>query len=170
MNIKKIVINSLLLAIGAILHQITPPLVLGMKPDFYLALLFIIIILNNDDYKTCLCCGMVAGLLSAASTGFPGGQLPNIIDKFITTNVMFLILIPFRKMFNNQIKVVVVTAIGTIISGFVFLTSAAIIVGLPGSFRVLFLTIVIPACAVNTIASFVLFNAINIALKAKKTV
>ncbi|KOF56073.1 MULTISPECIES: tryptophan transporter [Clostridium] len=168
MNIKKIVINSLLLAIGAILHQITPPLVLGMKPDFYLTLLFIIIILN-DDYKTCLCCGIVAGLLSAASTTFPGGQLPNIIDKFITTNVIFLIMIPFRKILNNQIKIVVITAIGTIISGFVFLTSASIMVGLPGSFRILFLSIVIPACAINTVASIVLFNAINIALKSKRT-
>lgn len=168
MNIKKIVINSLLLAIGAILHQITPPLVLGMKPDFYLTLLFIIIILN-DDYKICLCCGIVAGLLSAASTTFPGGQLPNIIDKFITTNVIFLIMIPFRKILNNQIKIVVITAIGTIISGFVFLTSASIMVGLPGSFRILFLSIVIPACAINTVASIVLFNAINIALKSKRT-
>jgi len=167
MNIKKIVINSLLLAIGAILHQITPPLVLGMKPDFYLALLFIIIVLN-DDYKTCLCCGIVAGILSAVSTTFPGGQLPNIIDKFVTTNIIFLILIPFRKLLNNQIKVIAITAIGTLISGFVFLSSAAIMVGLPGSFKVLFLSIVIPACAINTGASVVLFNAIKIAMRGRK--
>ncbi|MFL0251838.1 tryptophan transporter [Clostridium neuense] len=166
MNIKKIVINSLLLAIGAILHQITPPLVLGMKPDFYLALLFIIIVLN-DDYKTCLCCGIVAGILSAVSTTFPGGQLPNIIDKFVTTNIIFLILIPFRKILNNQIKVIAITAIGTLISGFVFLSSAAIMVGLPGSFKVLFLSIVIPACAINTAASVVLFNAIKIAIRGR---
>lgn len=168
MNIKKIVINSLLLAIGAILHQITPPLVLGMKPDFFLTLLFIIIILN-DDYKTCLCCGIVAGLLSAVTTTFPGGQLPNLIDKLITTNIIFLIMIPFRKILNNQIKIIVITAVGTIISGFVFLTAASIIVGLPGSFKVLFLSIVIPACAINTAASIVLFNAINVALKNKRT-
>lgn len=167
MNIKKIVINSLLLAVGAVIHQITPPLVLGMKPDLELALLFIIILLNNDDYKTCLCCGIVAGVLSALTSTFPGGQLPNMIDKFITTNVVFLILIPFRKLLNNQIKVVCITAVGTLISGFVFLTSAAIMVGLPGSFKVLFLSIVIPACIINTVASVVLFNAINIALKGR---
>lgn len=166
MNIKKLVINSLLLAIGAILSQMTPPLVLGMKPDFSLALLFIIILLNND-YKTCLCAGIVAGLLAALTTTFPGGQLPNIIDKIITTNIMFLFLMPIRNVLNNQIKILIVTAVGTIVSGTVFLTSAFFIVGLPTSFRLLFLSIVIPACVINTVVSGILFNAINIASKRK---
>ncbi len=166
MNIKKLVINSLLLAIGAILSQITPPLVLGMKPDFSLALLFIIILLNND-YKTCICTGIVAGLLAALTTTFPGGQLPNIIDKIITTNVMFLFLMPIRNVLNNQTKILIVTAVGTIVSGTVFLTSAFFIVGLPASFRILFLSIVIPACVINTVVGSVLFNAINVALKRK---
>ncbi len=166
MNIKKLVINSLLLAIGAVLSQMTPPLVFGMKPDFSLALLFIIILLNND-YKTCLCAGIVAGLLSALTTTFPGGQLPNIIDKIVTTNIMFLFLMPIRNVLNNQLKILIVTAVGTIVSGTVFLTSAFFIVGLPTSFRLLFLSIVIPACVINTVAGSVLFNAINIALKRK---
>ena len=45
MNTKKMVINALLLAIGAILHQITPALGLPIQPDFALAMLFIIIII-----------------------------------------------------------------------------------------------------------------------------
>lgn len=166
MNIRKLVINSLLLAIGAILSQITPPIILGMKPDFSLALLFIIILLNND-YKTCICAGIVAGLLAALTTTFPGGQLPNIIDKIITTNVMFLFLMPIRNVLNNQTKILIVTAVGTIVSGTVFLTSAFFIVGLPASFRLLFMSIVIPACVINTVVSGILFKAINIASKRK---
>lgn len=166
MNIKKLVTNSLLLAIGAILHQLTPPIVLGMKPDFSLALLFIIMIFN-DDYKTCISSGIIAGILAAVTTTFPGGQLPNIIDKFITTNVMFLFLMPIRNVLNNQIKVLITTAVGTIVSGTVFLSSAFFIVGLPTSFRVLFLSIVIPACVINTIVGAVLYNAINIASRRK---
>jgi hypothetical protein len=166
MNTRKLVINSLFLAIGAMLHQITPPLFFGMKPDFSLALLFIIMILN-DDYKTCMTCGIVVGILSAVTTTFPGGQLPNIIDKFVTTNVMFLLLMPMRNALNNQIKVVLITAIGTIVSGTVFLTSAFMIVGLPTSFRVLFLAVVIPAGVINTVAGSVLYNAINVASKRK---
>ena len=34
LNVKKMIINSLLLAIGAILHQLTPALGLPMQPDF----------------------------------------------------------------------------------------------------------------------------------------
>ena len=50
LNTKKMVMNALLLAIGAILHQITPALGLPMQPDFALAMLFIIMIINDNDY------------------------------------------------------------------------------------------------------------------------
>lgn len=168
MNLKRLITNSLLLAIGAVLHQITPPLVLGMKPDFSLAMLFIIMILN-EDYKSCISAGLIAGILAAATTGFPGGQIPNVIDKLITANVMFLLLKPIRKALNNQIKIIITTAIGTLISGTAFLTLASIMVGLPTSFRVLFLSVVLPAIVINTVAGSVLFNAINVALKRRAT-
>lgn len=164
MSIKKIIINSLFLAIGAVLHQIAPPLLFGMKPDFSLAMLFIIMILN-DDYKTCLSAGVVAGILAAATTTFPGGQLANIVDKLITTNIMFILIKPLRNALNNQIKIIVTSAVGTMVSGTAFLTVALITVGLPVSFRVLFLSVVIPACLINTISASVIFNALNIALK-----
>ena len=51
LNTKKMVINALLLAIGAILHQITPALGLPMQPDFALAMLFIIMIINKKNRK-----------------------------------------------------------------------------------------------------------------------
>ncbi|AWI06528.1 tryptophan transporter [Clostridium drakei] len=168
MNLKRLITNSLLLAIGAVLHQITPPLVLGMKPDFSLAMLFIIMILN-EDYKSCISAGLIAGILAAATTGFPGGQIPNVIDKLITANLMFLFLKPIRKALNNQIKIIITTAIGTLISGTAFLTLASIMVGLPTSFRVLFLSVVLPAIVINTVAGSVLFNAINVALKRRAT-
>ena len=48
-NIKNLTTNALLLGIGAMLHQFTPALGLPMQPDFSLAMLFIIIILNSVD-------------------------------------------------------------------------------------------------------------------------
>lgn len=166
MNLRKLIIISLLLAIGAVLHQISPPLVFGMKPDFSLAMLFIILIIN-DDYKSCLCAGIIAGLLAAATTTFPGGQLPNIIDKILTTNLMFLILLPIRNIINNQIKVFIICIIGTVLSGTIFLLSAYYISGLPTSFNILFLSVVLPATIINTVACSVMFNAINIVSKNK---
>ena len=50
-NTQKMVINALLLAIGAILHQVTPALGLPMQPDFTLSMLFVIMIINNNDYQ-----------------------------------------------------------------------------------------------------------------------
>ena len=62
-NTKKIVINALLLGIGAILHQITPALGIPMQPDFALAMLFIVMIINFGDYKTSLIAGIVLEFL-----------------------------------------------------------------------------------------------------------
>lgn len=164
-NLKGIIINSLFLGIGAVLHQIAPPILLGMKPDFSLVMLFVILLLN-DDYKTCLSAGIVAGLLAAATTTFPGGQLANVVDKFITTNVMYFALIPLKTAINNnQIKIMLTSICGTIVSGSAFLLTALITVGLPTNFKILFISVVIPATLINTVAAIILFNALNTAVR-----
>lgn len=172
-NIKKMIINALLLAIGAILHQITPALGLPMQPDFALAMLFIIMIINNNDYKTSLIAAIITGIFTALTTKFPGGQLPNIIDKIVTVNLMYIILLSLNKIIKyiniNNIKekllVIISFPLGTLISGTTFLLSAQYIVGLPADFSILFVTVVIPALFINTIGGFILYEAISISLK-----
>ena len=63
MNTKKMAANAILIAVGAILHQITPSF-FGMQCDFSLAMLFIIIVFNKD-YKTTLVCGIIVGVFAA---------------------------------------------------------------------------------------------------------
>ena len=164
MNLKKMIINSILLAIGAVLHQLVPPILFGMKPDISLAMLFIILVFNRD-YKICVCSGIVAGILAAATSAFPGGQFANIIDKFITINVMFVLIKPLRDRISNKINVILITAVGTIVSGTAFLTVVLFTVGLSTSFTALFLSVVLPAAVVNTVVAVVLFNIINVAVK-----
>jgi len=164
MKMKKFVLNSLLLAIGALLHQITPPLVLGMKPDFSLVMLFIVI-LFNEDYKSCITAGLVIGIFSALTTGFPAGQLPNIIDKIITTTIIYLFIRIFTKRIKEQLLMTIVIFVGTVISGVVFLSSAAIIAGLPGSFDVLLISIVLPAALINLVVGMVLYNTVRLSIK-----
>ncbi|WP_461206531.1 tryptophan transporter [Clostridium sp. DL1XJH146] len=170
-DLKKLIINSLLLSIGLILHQITPPILFGVKPDFALVMLFIIVIINND-YKQALLSGIVCGILTALTTGFPGGQLPNIIDKIITANVMFALLIPFRKSLTSSIKnlatSVLVGGLGTIISGSIFLGSALLIVGLPAPFKILFAGVVLPAALINAIATPFIMMIFNISTSRAK--
>ena len=179
LNTKKMVMNALLLAIGAILHQITPALGLPMQPDFALAMLFIIMIINDNDYKTSLICAIITGVFTALTTKFPGGQLPNIIDKIVTVNVMFLVIIIINKIshltklntkLEKNILVLLVFPIGTLVSGTTFLLSAKFIVGWPASFSLLFVTVVIPALVINTIGGFILYHAINVSLKRVLTV
>lgn len=172
-NTKKMIINALLLAIGAILHQITPALGLPMQPDFALAMLFIIMIINNNDYKTSLIAAIITGIFTALTTKFPVGQLPNIIDKIVTVNLMYIILLSLNKIIKyiniNNIKekllVIISFPLGTLISGTTFLLSAKYIVGLPADFSILFVTVVIPALFINTIGGFILYEAISISLK-----
>ena len=75
---KKLTLNSLLLALGLLLHQLTPALGLSIQPDIALAMLFSIMLLNKDDYKSCLIAGIITGIFTAMTTKFPGGQIPNI--------------------------------------------------------------------------------------------
>lgn len=173
---RNLVINALLLGIGAILHQITPALGLPMQPDFALAMLIIIIIINKSDYKTTLVASIITGIFTALTTKFPGGQIPNIIDKIVTGNIIFFVTLTINE-FNLKRKInlkttkriisAIVFPIGTIISGTVFLLVAQITVGLPGgaSFKLLFLTVVIPAVIINTIVGFVLNEIIEVSLK-----
>ena len=173
MNLRKIIISSLLLAIGLVLHQVTPPILFGMKPDILLSMMFIAILLNKD-YKMTLIVGLAAGILTAATTTFPGGQIPNIVDKLITCNFIYLIIMIIDKIndeinnkINNLVKMFIISMIGTLISGAVFLGTASLLFGLPGSasFSTLMFIVVFPATLVNTIACLILYNAVELALK-----
>lgn len=168
MDIKKMTMNAILIAVGAVLHQITPAIGLPMQPDLALAMLFIIIILNND-YKTTLISGIIIGVFTSLTTKFPGGQLPNLIDKVVTCNIIYFALLPLRNRFKDITKMAICLPIGTIISGLVFLLSAQLIVGLPSEFIALVKVVVIPAAIMNTVLGIILFKAINVALKATKT-
>lgn len=164
MNTRTLVILSLFVAIGAALHFIMPGIYMGMKPDTMLAMMFLGIALFPDK-KNVLLLGLVTGLLAGLTSSFPGGLIPNLIDKPVTAFVFFGLYLLIAKNMSNLIGVSILTGIGTIVSGTVFLTSAYLIVGLPGPFAALFGSVVIPATIMNAIAMFVLFPIVKTILK-----
>lgn len=173
-NTRKLVLNSLLLAIGLLLHQITPTIGLPIQPDMTLIMLFTIIILNKDDYKTSLVCGVITGIFTALTTKFPGGQFPNILDKVITTNIIYVLVFimykfPFIKNFKEKtqdfIISLIILPIGTLVSGTTFLLSALVLVGLPGTFKSLFLVAVVPAVLINLVCGLFLMKVVSISVK-----
>ncbi|GIN98469.1 putative tryptophan transport protein [Siminovitchia terrae] len=164
MNTRTLVILSLFVAIGAALHFIMPGIYMGMKPDTMLAMMFLGIALFPDK-KNVLLLGLVTGLLAGLTSSFPGGLIPNLIDKPVTAFVFFGLYLLIVKNMSNLIGVSILTGIGTIVSGTVFLTSAYLIVGLPGPFAALFGSVVIPATIMNAVAMFVLFPIVKTILK-----
>lgn len=161
MNTRKMVTNAILIAIGAILHQLTPLLGVPMQPDLSLAILFIIIVYNKD-YKTTLVCGIIVGVFAALTTKTPGGQLPNIIDKFLTSNIMFLLLIPMREKLSKLIQISTLLPVGTLLSGTIFITALMTLGGLPiDKFGTLFISVVVPTAVLNVIIGVVLFKIVE---------
>jgi hypothetical protein len=169
MNVKNLVALALLVGIGAVLHALIPPVFLGMKPDMMLTMMFLGIILFPQARNVYLL-AIVTGVISALTTGFPGGQIPNIIDKLVTATAVFGLYLALGKLRNHIVSVGVLTAIGTLISGTVFLTAAYLIVGLPGSFIGLFGLVVLPATLLNTVAMVILYPIAQTVLKRTKFV
>ncbi|MBA4535673.1 tryptophan transporter [Bacillus aquiflavi] len=167
MSAKNIVILSLLVGIGAVLHAVVPGIFLSMKPDMMLTMMFLGIILFPDK-QSVLLLGIVTGLISGITTTFPGGLIPNIIDKPVTAFIFFILLLAIKKFHFSIISISILTALGTIISGIIFLSSAYFIVGLPGAFTALFAAVVLPAALVNTIVMLILYPiAISIFKRTK---
>ena len=155
-NTKQLVTNSLLLAVGFLLHYVTPTLGLPMQIDFSLITLVLVINFNRNSFGTCMAAGIATGIFSGITTKFPMGMIPNIIDKIVTTVVVYLLIRLLDKTtLSSKIKSIAVNAVGTLVSGIVFLVSALLLVGLPAPFSVLFTTVVVPATIVNTIAGFI---------------
>lgn len=156
-NTKQLATNGLLLAIGFLLHYITPAIGLPMQIDFSLITLILIVSLNKGNFGSCISAGIATGIFSGLTTKFPMGQVPNIIDKIVTTVAVYMLIKLLDKTsLSNKVKAIAVNAVGTIVSGTVFLVSALILVGLPTPFGLLFVSVVLPAIAVNTVAGLLI--------------
>ncbi|CAG9622535.1 tryptophan transporter [Sutcliffiella rhizosphaerae] len=158
MNTKTLVSLALLVGLGAVLHAVIPGIIFGMKPDIALAMMFLGILLFPER-KNVLLLGIVTGVITGLTTSFPGGQLPNMIEKPITAFLFFFMLIVMKKVNLPLIKAAVLTGIGTLLSGAIFLYAALFFVGLPSGLTLSFLmlTIVLPTVALNVFFMIILY-------------
>ncbi|WP_047986152.1 tryptophan transporter [Ornithinibacillus californiensis] len=169
MNTRILVILSLLLGIGAVLHFIMPP-IYGVTPDMMLAMMFIgIMLFPKLKYVSVL--AISTGILSALTSNAPGGQIANFIEKPLTALIFFALFLLIKDRVNNKIGVPVLTAIGTMISGAIFLTLALYVVGLmDGVFLLFFATAVLPAAGLNTVLMIIIFPVVQQILKRSKPI
>lgn len=155
MKTKNITLAAIFMAIGLVMHFMVPPIFAGVKPDFLLSMMFMALIIT-DDIKEAILVGLCGGVMSALTTGFPGGQIPNLIEKIITTFFIYYLI----KILGNDLnifKTVLVFSLGTLVSGLVFLFLALFITGQLALFLPS-LSIVLVAMVVNSIFGVVLVN------------
>ena len=127
MKTKELVIMALFVGIGAALHFVIPGIGAGgMKPDFSLLMMFLALILF-PNFKNALLLGLATGIISGLTTTVPGGLIPNIIDKFFTAIIFFAFLLLIKKYRTNMVFAVL-SEVGTIILGTLFLVSAKLII------------------------------------------
>src|SRR5699024_12505810 len=112
-------------------------LLLSMR---YLGILFV------TQMKYVIILSITTSIVSALTTGVPGGQIANIIDKPITALLFLGLFLLMRSKFHENMIAPLLTGICTMISGAVFLSVALYIIGLmEGGFITLFVGIVLPA-------------------------
>lgn len=156
MSLRESIQVALLLAIGALLHMITPQILPGMKPDPSLAMLFVVVMLHRN-IRAVILAGMVAALL-ATLTGTPGMQVANLVDKFSTTLIVYLVLVkPFYGKINSKVFTGIIGLLGTMTSGAIFLTVGIFILGLDMNFSTLYATIVMPTALINAVVTMALY-------------
>ena len=165
MKTKNMILTALFLAIGFILHSSVPG-IFGMKFDLFLAFMFLSIVIY-PTLQNALLAGAVGGMITALTTTFPGGQLPNFIDKMVTALIVYLMIKAMASPKNDKLKMAIIGLIGTAISGTVFLGSALFIVGLPAPFMVLFTSIVLPTSLTNMVITLVVYKACMVATKGR---
>ena len=165
MDLRKNIFIALLIAMGYIMHQVIPGTIGSMKFDIMLSFIFVALFIGRD-FKSVILTALLGGGITALTTTFPGGQIPNIIDKLVTSLVIYMLLKLLEGIKNKQVSAGIIAFIGTIVSGSVFLYSALLLVGLPAPFLVLFLGIVLPTAFANIFVTLIVYNAVKTALKA----
>lgn len=143
-----IAISAMLFALGMIFSSFCPPLVFGLRPDFMLITLFIMVF-NIRDFKICIAASITAGLLVASTTQYPGGQIPNIIDKFVVGLVAY-ICFPYLNSKKGYIFGIFVAA-ASLLSGLIFLLCFKIFFELPSGLLQMVLGIMLPLAIINGI-------------------
>ncbi|KKE79204.1 tryptophan transporter [Oceanobacillus caeni] len=168
MNIRILITLSLLVGIGTVLHAVVPGFVFGVKPDMLLSMMFLGVFLFPKA-RYVLLLALVSGVISALTTQAPGGQIANMIDKPLSAFIVLALFVLLQKKVRNAISAPILTFIGTVISGSVFVGVVALFAGLGnGTFLAMFVGAVLPAAAVNTLIMVVIYPVVQSIMKRTK--
>lgn len=163
MKLREYIITALLIAIGFVLHAITPGF-FGMKPDLLLTFMILAIMLHPNP-KNAVAAGLLGGIVAAMTSTFPGGQVANLVDKFLTAMTVYLLIRALVQVKSDSIRAGIIGLVGTFVSGTIFLLVALAVTGLPAPFSVLFATVVVPTALINCVLLGVVYKAATTAMR-----
>lgn len=155
MKTRNITISAIFMALGLVMHFMVPPIFGGVKPDFLLSMMFMCLIIT-DDIREAILVGLCGGVMSALTTSFPGGQIPNMVEKILTTFFVYYLLKTMGRDLSN-LQIIILFALGTLVSGVSFLAIALFITGQLALF-IPSMSVVILAMVVNSIFGVILMN------------
>lgn len=155
MKTRNITISAIFMALGLVMHFMVPPIFGGVKPDFLLSMMFMCLIIT-DDIREAILVGLCGGVMSALTTSFPGGQIPNMVEKILTTFFVYYLLKTMGRDLSN-LQIIILFALGTLVSGVSFLAIALFITGQLALF-IPSMSVVLLAMVVNSIFGVILMN------------
>src|SRR5690625_410915 len=170
MNTRVLVILALLVGIGAVQHAFTPK-IFGVTPDLLLAMMFLGILLF-PKFKYVLLISFLSGFIAALTTTFPGGEIASMIEKPAVAFIFFGLFLLIRKLVNIKISSAILTAIGTFVSGIIFLSIALFILGadVGAGFFALLSAVVLPTTVLNTIIMVIIYPVVEAILKRSQPI
>lgn len=143
MKTRELVVSCILLSLGFVSHAMIPGFVGGIRPDFLLAMMILAISMTTT-LKMAFVCGVIAGIMAALSTSFPGGEVLSLVDKLASAFAVYFLF----KLFDN---VTIITFVGTLVSGFIFVFGAMLLNGLDVTMFKLLYIVVIPTAILNAL-------------------
>lgn len=157
-NTRGVAVTALLLAIGVILRLVSPSIA-GITPNWLIAMYCLAILIVRPGLKQSACIGLVAGVVCMATSKaiFP---YANLISEPVGAVACALVagLTGRLKIFGLTLQPAVSTFIGTLASGFVFITLTKLVMNIPMQVYLYgMLPVVLTVGAVNCVVAQVLY-------------
>lgn len=160
---KQMAVVAVLLAIGAVLRAVTPPIA-GITPNFVIAMYCLAILLIRPKMGGAIGVGLVGGAVAMIFSKSPIPYL-NLISEPAGALACALIVcyLPEFSLKNYSFKPILAAAIGTLVSGLVYITlNFKFALNLPPdkmmiAFNTAFITVVIPVTAINAVLAQILY-------------
>ena len=157
-----VAMTALLLAIGVILHTISPN-VGGVTPNWTIAMYSITICLTKPGLTRALGIGFVAGLtlVPSSKSAFPLGNIASEVSGALTVCILVKAF-ALTHLENLKVKPFIVGFVATSVSGAVFTYILKLVLGLPLTvWTHAMLPVVFTVGALNGVVTQVLFSPVR---------